>query len=160
MVHAPAGLLHVKVYCSRKESCVEARTRPADVSSIPDDLLFVAGEHDSGPQRFVVADHLIRKKAEAPSEKRAEPPVIRFHAGRPRVDELLEAEIQACAPTDWVRQARDETPLTAQVAVGVCGPTSLGQAVCESTYKAIHPSAVLRGEKRRNVHLELEQFGW
>jgi len=44
--------------------------------------------------------------------------------------------------------------------VGVCGPTSLGQAVQESTYRAIRPAAVLRGERRRNVHLELEQFGW
>ena len=106
MAHAPPGLLHVKIYCSRKERCAHAlRARNADAPSIPDDLLYVGGEQDVGPQRFVVADHLSGKKSSSPPEKASEPPVIRFHAGRPRVDELLEAEIEGSAPTDWVRDA-------------------------------------------------------
>ena len=52
-----------------------------------------------------MADHLSGQKSTSPPEKVSEPPVIRFHAGRPRVDKLLEAEIEGSAPTDWVRGA-------------------------------------------------------
>ena len=72
---------------------------------------------------------------------------IRFLSGRPQVEELIEAEIEATAPTD-------------RVAVGVCGPTSLTQSIAAAVAKAIKPDRVLRGENRRNVKLSNEEFGW
>lgn len=93
--HAPPGLLHIRIHCSKKEK-------------IPEDRLFDAekdAEQPLGPPRFVLGDESSR--AMEPREAVA----IKFRAGRPRVDEILEEEIEMTAPEDWV-------------SVGVCGPVS------------------------------------
>ena len=73
-----------------------------------------------------MADHLGGKKAASPPEKISEPPVIRFHAGRPRVDDLLEAEIEASAPTDWVRAAEGSARLCDSRASALAGSRDFG----------------------------------
>ena len=77
------------------------------------------------------------------SSARREP--IRFLGGRPNVDQIVEHEISMTAPCD-------------HVAVGVCGPTSLGQSVSAAVANAIKPELVWAGENRRNVRLALEEF--
>ena len=42
--------------------------------------------------------------------------------------------------------------------VGVCGPAAMGRDMSKAVVDAIHPSAVLRGEHRRNVYLTEETF--
>lgn len=91
IARAPPGLLHLRIHCSKKDRIPEGR------------LYDPAAAAPLGPPRFVLGDEASRSLEPRDAE------TIHFRAGRPRVDEILEEEIEATAPGDWV-------------AVGVCGP--------------------------------------
>ncbi|GEM08752.1 ferric-chelate reductase [Rhodotorula toruloides] len=73
--------------------------------------------------------------------------VIPFHAGRPRIRDIL-AEVVA------------HTPRAGSVAVGTCGPVALTDEVGAECSDMIDPGKVLRGEHRLNIMLHAEVFGW
>ncbi|KAK4698578.1 hypothetical protein P7C70_g7694, partial [Phenoliferia sp. Uapishka_3] len=75
------------------------------------------------------------------------PTEIQYFSGRPKMAEILEAEIEATDFSDYC-------------ALGACGPAGLTASVANAVSDAIQPSKVLRGEHRRNIRLHTEEFGW
>lgn len=116
MDRAPPGLLDVRIYCTRPDKCGGSRVRSTDLGRIPPDQLFDPSALALGPQRFLARSSGIARPqtrrgsmplvdltpARQPSDK---PRTLYLRPGRPRVDELIESEIEATARSDWVRRS-------------------------------------------------------
>lgn len=74
-------------------------------------------------------------------------PSAQTHAGRPDLADLLESLIERTHPS-------------ARVGVACCGPDSLSRSAASAVVGAMDPKRVLKGENRRKVGFNVEEFGW
>jgi len=72
---------------------------------------------------------------------------VELWSGRPDFNVVVERCIAASDYSDWF-------------AVGTCGPTPMNDSLSDAVSLAVKPLSVFRGEQRRAIKLEVEEFGW
>lgn len=149
---APPGLLDITIYITGKRTTDEPEVLEGFVT---DDQRKPRPTADDGGEK-VGADgqrQHTEKVKPTPDRRTSETTVVQHAAkvtlksGRPDFNEVIEEEVARTDYDEWV-------------AVGTCGPTPLTNSVADAVSRAVQPTQVLRGELRRNITLNLEQFGW
>lgn len=170
ITHAPPNLLHLTIYITGKR---KANERPVLEGFVTDDRRSPAPRdaHEKDDQsRWPSSSTSGSVKTKVQHEAH-----VVLRSGRPDFEELVEREVQATEYSEWL-------------AIGACGPAPMksvppspsgslrrttnadlfllvsrlfrSASLADAVSLAVRPAQVLRGEVRRAITLEIEEFGW
>lgn len=145
---APPGLLDITIYITRDRTADEPEVLEGFVT---DDLRkprpTAAEEGEKAGEK-----QQAEKRAPTPDRRTSGTTVVQHNAkvmlksGRPDFDEIVEEEVARTDYDEWI-------------AFGTCGPGPLTGSLAGAVSRAVQPTQVLRGELRRNITFEIEEYG-
>lgn len=149
----PPNLLHITIFITGKRKANEVEILPGFITH---DKRAKMENEPSGPAR----GDTIRREPSAPTKERVDHgAVVELRSGRPDFDDIVQREVDATKYAGYVLSPLNITnslTLYRWLAMGCCGPTPMNASLADAVSKAVQPSAVLRGEVRRNIYLTIE----